>query len=280
MPTIELTEGQQSRLEALQEQIESERAGYTTVTITNVISYLLDLSDAVEDPNYTADSTLLTNSSDTKLSFPREQLKTQLRDRKRKHDGSDEADSTDLYTIATEYEITGRSRMTKDELVMAVLDEAERRYCTPFASIDPTLAKQLPTETTSVEHNNPDNPSAEDDTADQIDEDDTENNVNEADGVDSQANEDDTDDQVDETDSVDSQVDEDESDQSTASNTDIPADNGSKQLNTMLSLLQTHDDKWSENSGDARYEVQLPDGSSEAARTKDDVRALLFKNYT
>ncbi|AFZ71511.1 hypothetical protein [Natronobacterium gregoryi] len=51
-------------------------------------------------------------------------------------------------------------------------------------------------------------------------------------------------------------------------------------LDEMMSLLETHDDKWNESSSeDARYEVELPDGSTEEAQTKDDVRALLFKNY-
>jgi hypothetical protein len=50
-------------------------------------------------------------------------------------------------------------------------------------------------------------------------------------------------------------------------------------LNEMMSLLETHDDKWGESSGDERYEVELPDGSSEQVRTKDDVKALLFKHY-
>ncbi|RQG99962.1 hypothetical protein [Natrarchaeobius oligotrophus] len=51
-------------------------------------------------------------------------------------------------------------------------------------------------------------------------------------------------------------------------------------LNEMMSLLDTHDDKWEESSSaDYRYTVTLPDGSSEDVQTKDDVRALLFKNY-
>jgi len=51
-------------------------------------------------------------------------------------------------------------------------------------------------------------------------------------------------------------------------------------LNEMMSLLETHDDKWQEsNSADYRYAVDLPDGSTEQVQTKDDVRALLFKNY-
>jgi len=47
----------------------------------------------------------------------------------------------------------------------------------------------------------------------------------------------------------------------------------------MMQLLDTHEDKWREGDGEARYEVDLPDGSTESAQTKDDVRALLFKNY-
>jgi hypothetical protein len=54
---------------------------------------------------------------------------------------------------------------------------------------------------------------------------------------------------------------------------------GGGRLNAMMQLLDTHEDKWREGDGEARYEVDLPDGSTESAQTKDDVRALLFKNY-
>jgi hypothetical protein len=51
-------------------------------------------------------------------------------------------------------------------------------------------------------------------------------------------------------------------------------------LDAMMSLLDTHDDKWGESSSaDERYQVTLPDGGVEHVRTKDDVRALLFKHY-
>ena len=51
-------------------------------------------------------------------------------------------------------------------------------------------------------------------------------------------------------------------------------------LDEMMSLLDTHEDKWQESSSaDYRYAVDLPDGSTEQVQTKDDVRALLFKNY-
>ncbi|MFC4437537.1 MULTISPECIES: hypothetical protein [Natrialbaceae] len=51
-------------------------------------------------------------------------------------------------------------------------------------------------------------------------------------------------------------------------------------LDEMMSLLETYDEKWEESSSaDYRYTVTLPDGSTKDVQTKDDVRALLFKNY-
>jgi len=62
--------------------------------------------------------------------------------------------------------------------------------------------------------------------------------------------------------------------------TDGASDDGDDaMLNEMMSLLDTHEDKWGESSGDERYEVELPDGETEQVRTKDDVKALLFKHY-
>jgi hypothetical protein len=54
---------------------------------------------------------------------------------------------------------------------------------------------------------------------------------------------------------------------------------GDAMLNEMMNLLDTHEDRWGESSGDERYAVELPDGSTEQVRTKDDVKALLFKHY-
>ena len=47
----------------------------------------------------------------------------------------------------------------------------------------------------------------------------------------------------------------------------------------LLNLLERHDDKWRAADGDERYEVELEDGSVETARTKDDVKAILFEHY-
>jgi hypothetical protein len=47
----------------------------------------------------------------------------------------------------------------------------------------------------------------------------------------------------------------------------------------MFNLLETHADKWRESDGQERYEVDLPDGGVKTARTRDDVKAVLFQNY-
>jgi hypothetical protein len=55
---------------------------------------------------------------------------------------------------------------------------------------------------------------------------------------------------------------------------------GDAMLDEMMSLLDTHDDKWRKaDTAETQYEVDLPDDSTETVQTKDDVRALLFKNY-
>ena len=47
----------------------------------------------------------------------------------------------------------------------------------------------------------------------------------------------------------------------------------------MFNLLETHADKWRQSDGQERYEVDLPDGGVKTARTRDDVKAVLFQNY-
>lgn len=50
-------------------------------------------------------------------------------------------------------------------------------------------------------------------------------------------------------------------------------------LQKAMSLLESHDDRWREASGDEPYEVDLPDGSTESVRTKDGVKRLIFKHW-
>jgi transcription termination factor NusA len=50
-------------------------------------------------------------------------------------------------------------------------------------------------------------------------------------------------------------------------------------LQQAMSLLDAHDERWRESDGDEPYEVDLPDGSTKAVRTKDDIKRLLFKHW-
>ena len=65
----------------------------------------------------------------------------------------------------------------------------------------------------------------------------------------------------------------------TASENGSGVSGGGDPLAAVNRMLREHDDKWRESGGDEPYEVDLPDGTSEAARTKDDVRQLLFRHY-
>lgn len=55
---------------------------------------------------------------------------------------------------------------------------------------------------------------------------------------------------------------------------------GDDMMNTMMNLLDEHDEKWQKaDTAETKYEVELPDGDTETVQTKDDVKAVLFKNY-
>jgi hypothetical protein len=167
----------------------------------------------------------------------------------------------DLYSIASAYDITGRSRMTKAELITTVLEEAERRYRTPFAALDVTLPDQVggdETVKTPADRQSSETISSKSDT----------------DGANS-----DTTVPTESDPNTRATGDPSTDFKQAAGDTATDSSGEPGQLNAMLNLLDTHDDKWCEADGKSRYEVQLPDGSYEPARTKDDVRALLFKNY-
>ncbi|MFT4950049.1 MAG: hypothetical protein ACI9CA_002193 [Natronomonas sp.] len=238
MPTIRITDDQHDRIERLRTELSETQTGpYASVNPGDVLAYLLDLADEADDPERRADLDDHTRVTDdgSRPAFPRAQLERQLRARNRKH-GDEQATEMDLYTIAAEYDIAGRSNMTKPELVDALLEETERLYADPFHWVDIDF-QGADRET--------EDPAAEDDaTAVASDEADT--------GADRGGGPD-------------------EDEQADAG--------GSDQLTAALNLLETHDDKWRQADGDARYEVELPDGDVQTARTKDDIRAVLFKHY-
>jgi len=228
MPSIEITDAQRDRITALREELTDVHADtYTSVTLPDTIAYLLDLAETVEDPDRTADIERVRPAPGDTSTFPRAHIAAQLRERNHRHSDSDPERPMDLSTIAGEYHIEGRSNMTKDEIVTAILDSFERQYADPFGPVDITIAEP----DVDIRSDTDDNAG---------------NGSDHSDG---------------ETD------------------LDMSDDSDSGQLDTMLSLLDTHRDKWQSADGDARYEVELPDGSIETARTKDDVRAILFKQY-
>jgi hypothetical protein len=145
--------------------------------------------------------------------------------------------------------------MQKAELIDAILDAAEQQYINPFASVDIDFPGPTAGDTEATEEATETDPET-----------DTNANATETAG-DADA------DTTAEAGDADEGTEADDADEGDIS------DGGSGQLDAMLSLLETHDEKWWSTDGDARYKVELPDGSVETARTKDDVRAMLFKNY-
>lgn len=245
MPTIRITDDQHDRIERLRAELSENQTGpYASVTPEDVLAYLLDLADEVDDPERRADLDEPERAIDQagpRPAFPRDHLEQQLEARNRKH-ADDDAPEMDLYTIAAEYDIAGRSNMTKAELVDAILEEAERLYTDPFHWVD-------------IDFQGADR------------------------DADSPAAGDDPDTREHESDATDTTPDEADAEADRGDGPDGQGEAGGDQLTATLNLLETHDDKWSQADGDARYEVELPDGSVETARTKDDVRAVLFKNY-
>ena len=83
-----------------------------------------------------------------------------------------------------------------------------------------------------------------------------------------------------EVDAADGNPTDDADDPADAGDTDDAESGDGERLNAVMSLLADHDGKWRETGGgEEKYEVDLPDGGTERARTKDDVRAVLFKHY-
>jgi hypothetical protein len=255
MPTIEITDDHRDRIEALREELTAAHAGpYASVDTGDALAYLLDLADAVEDPDRTADPAafgddepgervsaatgadpdhVTTDGDRGGRPFDRDRARERLESRPRRHSDPDAAAEMDLYDIAAAFDVTGRSDMTKAELVEAVLDAATSLSADPFA----WAGVDLDADADDAAGSDGDEPDAAADADDVAEEDPASEPETEG------------------------------------------GDAGASQLDAMMSLLDTHDDKWREGDGDARYEVDLPDGDVETARTKDDVRALLFKNY-
>ncbi|WP_312910533.1 hypothetical protein [Natronosalvus caseinilyticus] len=122
--------------------------------------------------------------------------------------------------------------------------------------------------------------SSDDDTGDDEDTDDVDASEGDGESVDDDDDEDDTEDEdtSENEDEADGDADDENEDEDAGDSSGAADDDD--MLNKMMNLLETHDDKWDESpAADYRYRVTLPDDSTEDVQTKDDVRALLFKNY-
>ncbi len=231
MNQIDLTASQRKRFESLQSELETRAGSYATVTPQDTVEYLLDIAAEIDDPNpQSAELSVVQSTHTTQETFPEQSVREQLESRRLNHRDPEAANTLDLYTIAVEFDISGRSSMQKAELIDAIIATAKQQYTNPFAAVDIEFPSEQDTEADS-----------------------------EADALETTAD--------------------DTADSSTTQSSETENGDSSGQLNAMLNLLETHDDKWQKTAGDARYEVELPDGSTESARTKDDVRAVLFKNY-
>lgn len=73
--------------------------------------------------------------------------------------------------------------------------------------------------------------------------------------------------------------DEDDAEADAPDTPDAGSGGGGSPLQAAAALLEDHHEHWRKSEGEAPYEVDLPDGSTEAVRTKGDVKRLLFKHY-
>lgn len=295
METLEIPDEHRERIERLRAELDDEHGGsYATVETEHALAYLLDLAEAVDDPDRTADPARLsdigdertdgseataesaeTATGDESASFDREAVRERLTERNRRHGDPDDAAQMDLYSIATAFDVTGRSEMTKPELIEAILDRAAAFSADPFDAIGADVGIDDAASATDEVADDPTTGDADDGSATE---------EGDAPEMGRDGAETDGDDGVDE-ETGDAEPEPENPGETADDATDTETgdvetdDTGTTQLNAMMSLLDTHDDKWREGDGDARYKVTLPDGSVETARTKDDVRALLFKNY-
>ncbi|MEF8777301.1 MAG: helix-hairpin-helix domain-containing protein [Natronomonas sp.] len=83
----------------------------------------------------------------------------------------------------------------------------------------------------------------------------------------------------DDAESGDDDTDPDRSDSASEADADASESSPESTLQQAMDLLDAHDTRWRESSGDEPYEVDLPDGSTETVRTKDDIKRLIFKHW-
>jgi len=246
MPEITVTESQYERLEAIQGEIESAYIDtYGHIRTTDVVQYLLDTYTPPERQGDDA----------------RERIAT--------------AEFGALQAVATDVEgVPGSGIDTetmRGELLSALGVEAFAARLAEVEGDDAASAAE-------GDESSSDTPSAADADSDVADETDT------GDEAASDAAEDETDtdagteSDMPESDGPGAGTESDDSGGSTSTSA-AASDRPGAVLSAANQLLTDHEDKWRKGGSDSPYEVDLPDGTTEQVRTKDDVRGLLFKHY-
>jgi len=271
MPELSVTEEQIERLEALRAELEAAFVdGYAHVRRRDVVDYLLDThtppaehavggsgaADRPEDPA----------AVERRV---RDALDRAVRDEE------GELDYPALQSVATGTEGVKGSGMDAEAMYEAVLEAKVREA--EANGVD--AVEILPTEDESPDGSS-ENDGAEADTAnDEVDGSDRSDGSDHTDSVGEADDSADTD-SPDASGSEENGGDEAENGAGAAAEEASGDGSGGSPLQQMMSLLETHDDKWrTAEGGDAPYEVDLPDGGTETARTKDDVKRVLFTNY-
>lgn len=224
MPTIEVTDEQLERLEAVREEVEEALAGpYGTVELGGAVEYLLDTYTPPGEADEGAGSTDEATDS-----------------------GGDADDPDDLTAVDPIGSAKAAALERSGYTSVADLRAASVADLTEVEGIGETLAGRI-LEAVGAEPAESGEPDTEASEADDTDD------ADDASGTRTVV--------------------------SGGPPTPGGDDEGTNRLNAMMSLLDEHADKWAESGGNEPYEVELPDGSTETARTKDDVRGLLFRHY-
>ena len=266
MPDLSVTEEQLERFEALRSELEAAFVdGYGHVRRRDAVDYLLD--------TYTP---------------PVEERVRSTLDRQVRNDEGN-IDYPALQSIARNTEGVKGSGMTAEEMYAAVLEAKMRELESGGAigiEVEPRGRTEADTDDGDAVDGSPgDAADAGPEGSDGSDEADGSNGTDGGNGTDGSNTAGPDDAEVTGTDGPDAD---------TGDGSDAPDDGegsgpataassnggGGSQLQAMMNLLETHDGKWRKAaSGDAPYEVDLPDGGTESARTKDDVKRILFTNY-
>jgi len=244
MPEITVTESQRERLDTIQGDIEAAYIDtYGHIETTDVVQYLLDTYTPPEE-----------RGSDV----AHEQIAT--------------ADFGALQAVATDVDGVPGSGIDAETMrgeLLSSLGVAE--FATRLAEVDgvddPETAGD---EKAGV--GDADTASDEND-AESEDSDDTASDENDAESEDAVSESDGAPEEGEESDAASAD------DSGSQSGAAAAGDGPGAVLSAANQLLTDHEDKWREGGSDSPYEVDLPDGTTETVRTKDDVRGLLFKHY-